>query len=114
MNETQKTQRAVWRRLRADWPRRRTPASDSFVQTVMDKVRREPVSAPGVSRLREIIFGPSGRWSLAAAAALALALVFVRPASPPAVSLAGLGGEQSLLWEEESAGYGTNVEEYLL
>lgn len=114
MNETQKTQQAIWRRLRAGWPRARTETSDIFVQAVMEKVRREPVPVTGASRLRDFIFGPSGRWSLAAAAALALALIFVRPASPPAVSLAGLSGEQTLLWEEESAGYGTNVEEYLL
>lgn len=116
MNETQKTNGAVWRRLRGGWPRVKTAASDSFVQAVMEKIRREPVPASGASRLREFIFGPSGRWSLAAAAALALALLFVHPAkAPTSVSLSGIGGEQSLPWEEESsAGYGTNVEEYLL
>lgn len=115
MNETRKTHRAVWRRLRAEWPRTRTTASDSFVQAVMENVRREPLPAAGGGRLRDFIFGPPGRWSLAAAA-LALGLVFIRPvAAPPTVSLSGISGDQSLPWEEESsAGYGTNVEEYLL
>jgi hypothetical protein len=81
----------------------------------MEKVRREPVPVARESRLRDFLFGPSARWSLAAAA-LALGLVFVRPVTPPpAASLSGLSGEQTLPWEEESsAGYGTNVEEYLL
>jgi hypothetical protein len=118
MNETTKTHRAVWRRLRAGWPRPTAAPSERFVQSVMDRVRREPLPKTLGERLsiRDLLFSGGARWSLAAAGALALAFFSLRPpAATPTLAAAVLNVEQTLPWEEESsAGYGTDVEEYLL
>jgi hypothetical protein len=117
MNETHKTDKAVWRRLRAGWPRSRTAPSENFVQSVMERVQREPrPGSVGVwAALRRAFSTGPARWSLVAAGALALGLLFLRPPVAPANGVTGFTGDSTLPWEDESsAGYGTDVEEYLL
>lgn len=117
MNKTNRDQRATWRRLRAGWPRSRTAASEPFVQSVMDRVHLEaaPAGTGGWVLFRRAFHSGAARWSLAAGA-LAVGLFLLRPpvaTVPPGAVL--LSGDPSLPWEEESsAGYGTDVEEYLL
>lgn len=117
MNETNKTDKVVWRRLRAGWPRSRTASSENFVQSVMERVRREPLpgSAGVWVALRRAFSNAPARWSLVAVGGLALGLLFLRPPVAPINGATVFTGDSTLPWEDESsAGYGTNVEEYLL